>query len=150
MSHVMANLSEKLGLQFLLHYTARYSSIDEDTLITLKLVDVRASSILLIMLEEHDCTYHIEDGIVMFYAADDIQDCLGREVFDVFDANIKDERLIDMITHVVDPESWEDHSGYGRIQYVDGRLIVCQSEKNIREIRDLLIANEFLVADGMD
>ncbi|MGI9519145.1 MAG: hypothetical protein ACR2NP_18990 [Pirellulaceae bacterium] len=150
MGNVAKDLGEKLGLQFLLHYSAEHGNLGADSLITLKLVDVRASSILNIMLDDYDCTYHIDDGIVLVISSDDIDDHMAREVFPVFDSQIKEERLMDVITYLVDPDSWEDNGGYGRIQCLDGRLIVCQSEKNIRDVRDLLIANELLMADGPD
>ena len=48
------------------------------------------------------------------------------------------EQLIDLIQNTVDPDSWEENGGIGRIQSLNNLIIVRQSVQNLREVDHLL------------
>ena len=150
MQKVVIELQLKLGLQILLHESAMDNGLDEELPVTARLIDLRGSSILDILLEPFECTYRVQDGVVMVCSDDEACDRPAREVFALFDSRIKEERLEALVVELVDPESWEINGGNGTLASYDGRLIVVQSEKNICDVRDLLISIELLMADIVD
>lgn len=79
---VMKFLGEQTDLQFILHESAYENNVDEDQLLTLTLEDTRIATCLDIMLEPYQCTYAIQDGIVVFMSEDAILDRLTLRVFD--------------------------------------------------------------------
>ncbi len=67
---ILSEWSTDTGIAFWIHESAADQSVDEDTLITLRLGDLRLATALDLMLEPHYCTYVIVDGTVGVVSGD--------------------------------------------------------------------------------
>ena len=206
-------LQEETGLRYWIHESARENGMDEGTEFNVHLSNTRLATILDLMLEEHQCTYSVQDGIVKILSDDAALDQLNVHVLDcrkllkqigpkmvkrhlgrsggfggsgrgggAFSiqagavqeqvkhnevqqgtakksddvkpkADKKDpeqpsdpyleevpasEQLIRVIFETIDPDSWEENGGTGRLQEINGMLVVVQTSRNLRRIKILL------------
>lgn len=213
---VLAQLKEETGISFVIDESASDNSIDEETLITLKLSETRVATALKFMLNEFSCTWSIQDGVVVINSQDaslDIENfgliafncddliskieplvtthrewhpgfgpgggiapVVGSRGGGVFSVPVKlqeestedsaddnevaneeskdqpqpptpvtweetvsgRDQLIDTITEMVDPDSWESNGGNGRITALNNVILVSQTQENLRAITELL------------
>ncbi len=142
---VLTDLEGLLGQRFLIHESAADNGLELDSFITFKLNKVRACTLIEMMLEEFSCTYHIQDGVVRILCRDRARDTLSRYVTDQSVGRGDIENLQNVIQEIVEPDSWEENGGTGRIMNFGERLVIAQTDHNIRQIRDLLF-----VLDAID
>lgn len=91
--------SKEQGVKFLLHRSANHNNLDSDTLITLTVPEVRIATALSLMLDETECTWLIQDGIVQIVSDDHAEENMVLEAVDCAEvlaaiAPLKRQRLI--------------------------------------------------------
>ena len=79
---VVNGLQEELGINIKVHETASENNLDEDTPIRLSLNSVSHSQTLALMLEPFQCTYSIEDGVLLIVSDKYAIENPMREVID--------------------------------------------------------------------
>lgn len=47
------------------------------------------------------------------------------------------EQLIELLEETIDPDSWESNGGTARVKELNGKLVIVQTARNLREIKDL-------------
>lgn len=115
-----------------------------DTPITRSMHGVSLRSALKFMLGEIDMTYIIKNQVLLLTTLDAAQDMLSMRIYPVVDLVVlKSGRysahpLLQMITSVVEPDSWDDAGGPGSIFDFRGSLVVSQSEEVHEKIDELL------------
>ena len=209
MSDVLHTLQADTGLQFVMNESAADNNMDPDTLIKLQMKDTRFATVLHFMLEPHQCTWTIRDGVVIIISEDaaldtnflglmtfncadvlqnitpdivqrfnstrgsrgggfgggggvfsvpDTQDDPEQELVDTGTAS-EDEKqnpprpaapavieytispadqLKNLIQEAVDPDSWDENGGVGRIVPVNKVFVIRQTQQNLREVHYLL------------
>lgn len=100
---------------------------------------------LLDRLDSLDLDWYLDDGIVHLTSresADERMTTLSHNVGDLYDAGYDGSTLIDLITSMIDPESWPEFGGTGSasIRGLGDVLFVSQSQRNHRQILGLLAA----------
>lgn len=85
LGEILSDWSTDTGIAFWIHESAADQSVDEDTLITLRLGDLRLATALDLMLESHYCTYVIVDGTVGIVSGDHAVENLMVEAIDCND-----------------------------------------------------------------
>ena len=71
---VLSELGEKFGLNFMLTYSAKDDALTEDETVTIKLSQISLGKGLLLMLENYNATYVIDEGVVRIISLDEAGD----------------------------------------------------------------------------
>jgi hypothetical protein len=67
---VLEYLQAESGLTFVLHDSANDNDLDRETPITLEMANTRLATVLSFLLDEYECTWRIEDGVVELISED--------------------------------------------------------------------------------
>jgi len=151
-SEVMAELSERFRLNFILHQTAMDDSLTEEELVTIGLRGVSLAKALELLLEPFNATYAIEEGVVIIISRDNVNDpeFLRLKMFDckklvaAFPSpkggESGEKALLDLVRSMVNPDSWQANgTGEGTLSIVRGVLIANQNESSLRKISEMLL-----------
>lgn len=131
--------------------------IDRNTPVTVRLRDVTFAKALDGVLKSvggraTKLGYTIDDGVISISTADDLARNTFTRVYDVRDlmraagggdtkqADAEREAaVVKLLTDTIDPASWREHGGeLGSARYLNGQLIVTQSEDNHKAVVNLL------------
>lgn len=119
------------------------AGLGTDTPITRSLKDISLRSALRLMLREFDLTWVIENEVLLLTTIDEAGQNLVTQVYDVVDLVVTDEgidydSLIETITTVVAPTTWDEVGGPGSISPLHRTLVVSQTGEVHEEIAELL------------
>ena len=137
---------QSLGLPVVIHQSAIDDSLDHDTILRLPLPSERLGAQLLHVLDQHNATLAIDDGLIRIISRDDAETdprYLTTMVYDVTTLGGSPRKLIDTIENSVESESWLDTgSGLGTIQAIQvgqrNLLVVGQTYDVHRKLHQLL------------
>ena len=142
---VLEELKATYRIPIVLHESALENNLDEDSLITLKLSGISLKSALQVMLKPFSCTCAIKDEIMYILADDAALDMLEVRIYDctalkekINAPNVEYDSIEKVVTTIVDPQSWIESGGNGRIVELAGRLIICQTNDRHDQIAKLL------------
>ncbi len=117
-----------------------------DTPVTFQLPEVAADTVLRLMLRELDLTYILEaEGIVITTPeeAEDVEQARFYNIEGIVPGPMRDfDSLIDIIGTIVEPESWEAHTGPSSIVPYENGIILKQTLEVHQKIAALLVALE--------
>ena len=141
-------LKDLIGVSIWIHPSARDLGLDGSQLVTMQFSECRASTLLEMVLSQHDCTYAIKDGIVVILSEDTsceqtflqvrVFDCQGLSERLAATVDQPGDTLVQLITEIVLPESWEQNGGVGKIRELNGSLVVYQNTLALGAIDQIL------------
>lgn len=154
LEHVIASLSEKIGVQF--SFDKKWleeSGIHLDRTITLKASGVSAEAALTQMLEQVELTWTIANEAVVITSPEGdathvmirvypVADLIGAD--DAADSRTRNsgdyDELIDLITSSISPTRWDENGGQGSISCFSRSrsLVITQTLSVHREVESLL------------
>ncbi|MGI9519631.1 MAG: hypothetical protein ACR2NP_21440, partial [Pirellulaceae bacterium] len=144
----LVSMMNQAGFQVLLHESAMDNNLDEDALIRLALHNASIDVNLRFALEPFQCDYLIDDsGVIVIMSDDTMLDNQVRYTYNIsqlaqdYESGLE---VADLITETIDPDSWDENGGSGRI-VVTGTgsgmmLTVTQIYRNQREVQQQLAA----------
>jgi RNA polymerase sigma factor (sigma-70 family) len=108
-----------------------------DIPVSLRITGVPARTALRLMLRDTDMGYYVDDGMVVVTTVQESTEKQVRRVYAVADlvgADTKAENLIEVITRITDPSSWQDAGGAGAIVYfAEGRSLAVNHTTAVHE-----------------
>ncbi len=146
-SDVMAEIGESSRLNFILHESAIDDALTQEELITFSVNGVTMAKALDLMLSPFNATYTIDEGVVVIISIDNVNvpehlrlkmfDC--KKLVEAFGAS-GDEKLLNLVQSMIYPDTWtiNGKAGYGQASVEGGILIVNQSERELRQISEML------------
>ncbi len=121
-----------------------------DSIFTLQASGISLRAALDELLESHELTFYVRDGRVVITTRDDASTRTIVRVYPVNDLIHRDEEadkgpgdydsLIDLITTIVRPSTWDEVGGPGSISPFQGTLVVAQTYAVHDSIRGVLAA----------
>jgi len=87
LADALVELHKETGITFLLDESSTDTGLDSETLITRKLESLRLATVLEMFLHEFQCTWKIQDGVIVILSEDAALDIanMGQMVFDCSD-----------------------------------------------------------------
>lgn len=134
LDEILYEWSRDTGLQFQVHFCAEDEGVDAKTLINARLANVRLAGVLKDMLEPHNCTWLVRDGVIYVVSEDYAVEHPVTRVIDCTTILA----TIQPSEHLVEPDSWEENGGTGRIMVLNGKLVVVSTNEIIRQVEQLL------------
>ncbi len=131
---------KSLGVSATVHESAMDNGFDEDAFITLTLGGQSIATNLRYTFDEFEVGYEIDRAGVMIIRSDDsLFDNLTEVIYDISSFTASPEPIMDNILETIDPDSWEENGGSGRMYNYSnhGRrlLVITSTYFNQREIR---------------
>jgi len=124
------------------------AAIGLDTPVTAKLDNLPLESILNIVLRELDLVFIVRDNVILITTPDDANSpenletrvYPARDLLTANDYGSDADPVIEMVTTILAPSSWDEVGGPGSIDYVEatGSLVVSQTWHNHRHLERLL------------
>ena len=105
--HILDALTADHSIPFVLHESAFDNNLDEESVISLSLDSQRLSSALRMMLEPFDCTWTIDDGVVVVKSEDEALTTMNLMAFKVGDLT----KVIDNVSGVLTQKSQKNVNG---------------------------------------
>ncbi|QDT32113.1 RNA polymerase sigma factor [Thalassoglobus polymorphus] len=140
LSDVAALLSEQHEIPILIdeeELSNEGLSVDDEVKATVSGVSMRNG--LELMLEPLELTYVIKNDVLMITTNVKAGELTETRVYDVRPLQVHDpEALADVLLHTIEPESWSEMGGNGDISFLNGSLVVMQSQKVHGQIEILL------------
>lgn len=138
----ISNLSETYEIPILINEQELENeglSADEPINLVLSENTISTRDALELMLEQLDLTYIIKNGVMMITTQTGADSYTETRVYDVRPLKIEDpEALTDVLLRTVEPDSWAQLGGSGEMSYLNGSLIVIQSQQVHEKIEVLL------------
>lgn len=140
LSDIVDFLSEQHDIPILIDDRALSDEgLTPDDEMKLQIGNVTLQSALDLTLEQMDLTYIIRHETLMITTLTRAQEITETRVYDVRPLEIQlPEALADVLLHTIDPESWSELGGPGDISFLNGSLVVRQTQKLHAEIETLL------------
>jgi RNA polymerase sigma factor (sigma-70 family) len=152
---VLDDLRTSSGLNiFVSRRTLDSHGLSLDTPVTAKLENVSLRTALNLILNDAGMDYTVRDGIIIVTAP---SAKLMQRVYQVADLVVptregkrKEDKLIQLITKVIEPESWDSRGGAGTIEFfpLSTSLVVNQTAEVHEQIQQLLKALREFRDDG--
>lgn len=119
------------------------AGLGSDTPITRTLRDISLRSALRLILREFDLTWLIESEVLMITTIDEAGQRLDPQVYDVDDlvtieGGLDYDSLIETITSIVAPTTWDDVGGPGSVAPLHRMLVISQTAEVHEQIASLL------------
>jgi type II secretory pathway component HofQ len=138
-------IAQQHQLKYVLdRFALEAASIDPEQPVTISLSDVPLETAMHLLLRPLGMRFLVRDGVVIFTSDEAADTDLMSRLFSVQDLIHPDseetsaDRLIQVITTTIEPESWADNGGNGNIAYYQGAFIVANRYDVLREIEGLL------------
>ena len=127
--------------------------VDRKTAITLHIPELRASTVLDLLLmvagaDHGKLAYAVESGFITISTAQNLTDEIAEQSYDIrrslegLDVAARQKKvgaLTQLLTDHIEPSSWKSHGGsIGTIREEKGRLIITQTAENQRLIESIL------------
>jgi hypothetical protein len=130
--------------------------LDSSLPITQQMRDVALRQALGLILSQHDLTYVVREGIAVVTSQEEAEESLVVRTYSVRDLltkrqpNESMDKLIDVITTCVEPDTWQHVGGPGAICPYQGVLVVDQTDRIHTDIERLLtqLRSEINAAGG--
>lgn len=114
-------------------------SLDEPITFEMDADTIPTQDALELMLEKLDLKYIIKNGVLIVTTEVGATEHSETRVYDVRPLNIEDpEALTDVLLHTVAPDSWAILGGMGEVSFLNGSLVVIQSQEVHEKIEVLL------------
>ncbi|HVU88269.1 MAG TPA: hypothetical protein VHD36_13195 [Pirellulales bacterium] len=121
------------------------AAVDPSAMVTLSLrKPVSLEAALRLVLEEFDLDFTVQDEILKITSKEKADEILTTKVYSVGDLLDRGPRrsvidnLINTITSIVQPDTWDDNGGPGSITRVASTLVISQKYDVHKEIKELL------------
>jgi RNA polymerase sigma factor (sigma-70 family) len=139
----LEDISQHMSINVVLDQRAvQEMGIDPDRPITLKLEQVTLKTALHFMLKDPGLAYAIQDGVLVVGAREGLVTRIFpiRDLLADTEKKNREERLIHLITQVVEPQSWSAMGGQATIEFfpLGKSLVVNQSPAVLEQIQALL------------
>lgn len=124
--------------------------------VSLSLSNVSVRTILRELLAARQLTYVIRNGSIVVTSPAEAKSRLPHVIYDVGDlveasGGVDFDHLIDLVTTVVDPDSWGEVGGPGNLSEMGDRcLVVSQTQENHQILGRLLLCLQAHLAPGVD
>src|SRR5262249_6529468 len=156
----LKNAIDELSRQFrvpivLARRMLQEASVSQDAPLTKKPRDLPLESILRLVLADFELAFTVRDNVILVSTPEDVESQLETRVYPVLDlvrqpslagkdaqaaGGADYDSLIEVITSVVHPDSWDDVGGPGAVDSFEnaGALIVSQTRDVHRQVEALL------------
>lgn len=156
---VCRTMQEKLGIDVALDTTALEDfGINPSTPITRDISGISARSFLRLMLNELELTYTMRYGALWITTPESAEAELKTKVYPIGDVLARDptlgessldyDSLIQAITSIVYPDTWDAVGGAGSIEGIYESLVISQTSDIHEEIAELLSTYRKIIACG--
>lgn len=136
---VARQLAEQLGVPVLVNREAlEDAGIEYEVPVTIELKGVKAASALKHMLHPKQLGYTIRDEVLVITSIDEAHADQHTIVYRTADVSRDLETLIDLITSMIQPDSWDEVGGAGSIASFEQTLVVSATSVVHEQIESLL------------
>ena len=120
-------------------------AVDSSVPVTRSLKDVKFKSALRLILDSVNLAYVIRNEVLLITSKTEADALTETRTYPVQEllahwpaGRLRGENLVEMVTAVVQPTTWDENGGLGAIQLLPGTLVVAQTQAVHEDVAELL------------
>lgn len=137
LSDIVDYLESLRGIQIVIDHAALDNvGLGPDTPISCRVEGISLRSALALVLSPLDLDYVIHHEVLMITTEEAARSHLDPRIYLLEDLN--PDRLVELITRVIAPETWQEVGGTGYITALEGGLVIAQTDHVHAQIADFI------------